>query len=181
MRKKWIIVLFIILYFELPCFCQEAEYQIKAVFLEQFTRFIEWPDSSGESNITTPFVIKVLGKNPFGNILEQTYAKKKINNKTVEIQYISNPAEITDCHILFISSSLKSVLPEILCYTLNKPILTVGDTEGFAQQDVIINFYLSDNKVKFEINQKAAQDSGLTISYILFNIAKIVKPIRGSK
>jgi len=165
----------------LPCLGQEQEYQIKAVFLEQFTRFIEWPDSSTVSDTSAPFIVAVIGENPFGSILEKTYAKRKIKHKKVEIRTISTPDEIADCHLLFISSSNKKNLPEILSRTRNKPILTVGDTEGFAQEKVLINFYLSGKKVKFEINEKAVHDSGLVVSYMLLSLARIVNPVRARK
>lgn len=181
MRKIWFIVLLITVLLQTPCFGQESEYQIKAIFLERFTRFIEWPNSSGISDTSTSFIIAVIGDNPFGSILEQTYAKKKIRNKKVEIRYISAPDDIADYHILFISSSNESILSEILSRTRNKSILTVGDTEGFAEKKVHINFFLSGNKIKFEINEKAVHESGLVMSYRLLNLAKIVNPVREIK
>ena len=181
MRKIWFIVLVIVVGWPLPCLGQEQEYQIKAVFLEQFTRFIEWPDSSAVSDTSAPFIVAVIGENPFGSILEKTYTKRKIKHKKVEIRTISTPDEIADCHLLFISSSNKKNLPEILSRTRNKPILTVGDTEGFAQEKVLINFYLSGKKVKFEINEKAVHESGLVVSYMLLGLARIVNPVRARK
>ena len=96
MSKIWFIVLLIAVLLQIPCFGQESEYQIKAIFLERFTRFIEWPNSSGISDTSTSFIIAVIGDNPFGSILEQTYAKQKIRNKKVEIRYISTPDNIAD-------------------------------------------------------------------------------------
>jgi hypothetical protein len=163
---------------QIPCFGQEPEYQVKAIFLEHFTRFIEWPNSSGISDTSTPFIIAVIGENPFGAILEQTYAKQKIKNKRVEIHYLLSPDEIADCHLLFISSSNKKILDEILSRTRNRPVLTISDTEGFAKKKVLINFYLFGNKIKFEINEKAVHESGLAMSYMLLNLAIIVDPVR---
>ncbi|UCE36565.1 MAG: YfiR family protein [Thermoplasmata archaeon] len=159
-------------------FAQQSEYTIKAVFLEHFTRFIEWPESSGIEDTSSAFVIEVIGENPFGSILEEIYAEQKIKNKRAEIRYISTPDEISDCHILFISKSAKSILPDILSCTRNRPILTVSDTEGFAQKRVLINFYLSGDNIKFEINEKAVHESGLVMSYKLLNLARIVNPVR---
>lgn len=161
------------------CFGQESEYQIKAVFLEQFTRFIEWPESSSVSDSSKPFIIAVIGENPFGPILGNTYEERRIKDKDVELRYISSIDEIDSVHILFISDSNRKILPDIINFTKNKPILTIGDAEGFAQKNVLINFYQSDDRIKFEINEKAVHESGLVVSYILFNLAKIVNPIRG--
>ena len=178
MRKLGFIVLMIVAGWPLPGSSHEQEYQIKAVFLEQFTRFIEWPDSSAVSDTSAPFIVAVIGKSPFGSILEKTFSKRKIKQKKTEIRTISTPDEIADCHLLFIASSSKKSLPEILNHTRNKPILTVGDTEGFAQEKVLVNFYLSGKKMKFEINEKAVHESGLVVSYMLLNLARIVDPVR---
>jgi hypothetical protein len=153
---------------------QQSEYTIKAVFLEHFTRFVEWPESFKIADTSDPFYVAVIGENPFGSILDQIYADQKIRNRNVEILYISTPDEIIDCHILFISSSNKEILPEILSRTRNKPILTVSDTNGFAKDGVLINFYLTGGKIKFEINEKAVHESGLVMSYRLLNLARIV-------
>jgi len=182
---NWLILYLMILSigFLMPqsAMAQQREYTIKAVFLEHFTRFIEWPESSEISDTSTPFIVAVIGENPFGSILEQIYAKQKIKNKSVEIRYISTPDEIGDCQILFISRSTKNILPEILSRTRNKPILTVSDTEGFAQQKVLINFYLTEDKIKFEINEKAVHQSGLVMSYRLLSLARIVNSARENK
>ncbi len=158
----------------ISAFAQQSEYTIKAVFLEHFTRFIEWPESSNIADTSYPFFIAIIGENPFGSILDQIYTEQKIRNKKVEILYISTPDGITDCHILFVSSSNKEILPEILSRTRNKPILTVSDTKGFAENGVLINFYLAGNKIKFEINETAVHESGLVMSYRLLNLARIV-------
>ena len=181
MQKIWLIILIITMLFVLPCFVQESEYQIKALFLEQFTRFIEWPSSPQVTDTSEQFIIAVIGENPFGSILEQTYTNRKIKEKKVEIRYLASPDEINDIHILFIAASSEKKLSEILKRTKNKPILLVGDTKGYAQKNVHINFYLAGENIKFEINEKAVHESGLVMSYILLNLAKIVNPIRGTK
>ena len=173
-QRKLITILCAGLLLVLSVFAQQSEYTMKAVFLEHFTRFIEWPETSGLADATTPFYVAVIGENPFGSILDQIYAEQKIKNKEVRILYVSTPAEIPHCHILFISNSHKELLPEILSRTKKKPILTVGDTKGFAEDGVLINFYLAENKIKFEINEKAVHDSGLVMSYRLLSLARIV-------
>ena len=157
---------------------QQSEYTIKAVFLEHFTRFIDWPESVDIADASYPFCVAVIGENPFGSILDQIYSEQKIKKRRVEIRYFSTPDEIADCHILFISSSNKEILPEILSHTKNKPILTVSDTKGFAESGVLINFYLAGSKIKFEINERAVNESGLVMSYRLLSLAKIVNQVR---
>ncbi len=155
---------------------QESEYNVKALFLERFTRFIEWPEESAVNDISQPFILGIIGENPFGTILEQIYSQKKIKDKKVEIRYISDKNEIPGCHLLFISKSEKKALSKILSFTREKQILTVSDTKKFAAQGVLINLYIVENKIRFEINELEARDSGLFISYRLLNLAKIVNP-----
>jgi hypothetical protein len=173
--KIFLIVIFGFLIIPIIVFSQTEEYTIKAVFLERFTRFIEWPGESEINDTTKPFVISVIGKNPFGNILEETYSAQKILNKNVEIRYISKIDQIEKTNILFISKSKDKELSKILSYTKGKPILTVGDTKGFAKKGVMINFYLSSGKLRFEINETAVKESGLSMSYLLLQVALIVK------
>ena len=162
-------------------FAQTSEYTIKAAFLERFTRFIEWPEESAISDTTESFVLGIIGENPFGSILEQLYATQKIKNKAVEIHSISNLDEISGCHLLFISKSKEKELSKILSLTKDKPILTISDANGFAENGVLINLYLAENKVRFEINETAVKTSGLKISYLLLNAAKIVNPVKGNQ
>lgn len=181
MRKIWPIVPLLIAVLQVPCRGQEQEYRLKTVFLEQFTRFIEWPKSPDRADTSAPFIIAIIGEDPFGPILERTYAQRKIKNRKVDILYISTPDEIPECHMLFVPGSSEKVLPDILLRTKNKPILTVGDTEGFARKGVLVNFYMSVNTIKFEVNEKAVHRSGLAMSYMLLNLARIVDPLKERK
>lgn len=150
------------------------EYAVKAVFLERFARFVEWP---GESDDTAgPFVVAVIGENPFGPFLNRLYSKQKIKNRKVVIRYLSESTEhIPDCHILFISASMEEDIQSIVSATKDRPILTIGDTKGFAEKKVHINLYSEDEKYPFEINPGAVRDSGLEMDHLLMNLAKIIE------
>jgi hypothetical protein len=125
------------------------------------------------------FVISVFGKNPFGSLLEDAYLKekRKIKDKIVEIRYISRPEEIGNCHILFISKSIDKELEEILAVTRGKPILTIGETKGFAEKGVLFNLYIRRDEIRFEINALAMRESRLIPSSQLLSVAKIVGPL----
>lgn len=179
--KNQIIFLFAVLVLTVHAVTQTGEYTIKAVFLERFTRFIEWPEELAISDTLKPFDIVVIGENPFGATLDQIYTTQKIRNKKVKIRYISNLQEISSCHLLFISKSKKNNLIKILSYTMKNHILTISDTEDFAEMGVLINFYDAENKIKFEINESAVRDSGLSMSYLLLKYAIIVNPFRGKQ
>lgn len=165
-------------FFPLSVFADIPEYTVKAVFLERFTRFIEWPEETRIDDPAEPFIIAVIGKNPFGKTLEKLYTEQKIKNKPVKITYLSDPDEIDhcNCHILFISSDKRKDLDIILKHTKNRPILTIADTEGFAANGVFINLYFVDNTIRFEINDAAVADSLLEVSHMLLKQAKIINP-----
>ncbi len=153
---------------------QPGEYMMKGIFLEKFTRFIEWPESAGIEDTSKPFVVRVIGKNPFNGLLDQLYKNQKIKNKKVQIEYIDNPEEIDDCNLLFIPSSERARISEILEKTKDKPILTVGESELISGKGVIINLRLSNRKIRFEIDEKAAHGSQLYVSHLLLKEAILI-------
>ena len=159
----------------------EDEYYRKAALFKVLCQYIQWPKSSDVNDPLKPFVIGVIGSNPFGSILETAYSREenKIKNKKVEIRHISKMEEIENCHILFISKSLDKELEEILAFTTGKPILTIGETKGYAQRGVLFNLYISRNEIRFEINALALRESGLIPSSQLLSVAKIVGPLEG--
>jgi len=175
-KSAYVIIFLVCLFLPIYAFAQIGEYTIKAAFLERFTRFIEWQKESTVSDTNGVFVLEVIGENPFGSILESLYATQRIKNKKVEILYISNLNDVVRCNLLFISKSMEKDISKVLLLTKNKPILTVGDSNGFSEKGVLINFYLEDNKIRFEINETAVKNSGLSISYLLFKTAKIINP-----
>jgi len=176
-KKTWLLSLFLVLFLPGIALAQASEYNVKAVFLERFTRFIEWPEESDVNDTSQPFILGVIGENSFGSKLEQIYSKQKIKDKKVEIRYISDINEIPGCNLLFISKSEKKALSKILSLTRERQILTIGDTKNFGERGVLINFYIVGNKIRFEINESEARNSGLFISYRLLNLAKIVNPL----
>jgi hypothetical protein len=147
-------------------------YEEKAKYLEPISRFIDWPPASAMADPLKPFKIEVLGQNSFGPYLDKIFKKKKLKNKPVVIRHISRVKEISHPHILFISKSMKNKITEIIAYTKNKPILTIGDTPGFHQAGVLINFLYDRLKLCFEVNKEAAIAAGFNISYHLLLRAK---------
>ena len=149
------------------------EYQIKAAFLYNFVKFVEWPDEA-LPDPSAPIALCVLGEDPFGVALES------INDKTVKgrqlmVKRFVGLQDLKVCHILFISPSEEKDLAQILASLKNSSILTVGETEGFTQFGGIISFTMESNKIRFEINEDAAGRAGLKISSKLLNLAKVVR------
>ncbi len=174
-KRMRLFALFIVSWLVVNLYAQTSEYELKAVYLERFTRFVDWPEESSISDTTKPFIIGIIGKNPYGKCLERIYEKQKIKNKAVEILPIQNLTDISKCHILFISKSEKRHLEKIINITRSSPILTIADTKGFCEKNVHINFYLDADKVRFEINNEAVKKAGLYMKYQLLERGKIIK------
>lgn len=153
---------------------QNLEYKVKAEFLERFTRFIDWPPDANPANGSHPFRICVVGKNPFDDYLKQMAASVKIKGKSVQVLESVGLSQIQNCEILFIAGSEKSRLKNILDITRDKAILTVGDTTGFGQDGVLINFYSTGSYIRFEVNLHGVEKSKLKFSSRLLKLAKLV-------
>lgn len=150
-------------------------YLLKSIWLEKFARFVTWSEGSDIKDKSKPFIIGIIGKHPFGQILNNIYKQNKIKDKKVEIKYISDVDKIPDCHLLYISASCKSYLADVLAVTKDKPVLTVGDTEGFAEKGVLINMYIDENKIRIQISAAIIRHRSLQIDPLLLEIAAVVK------
>ncbi len=150
-----------------------TEYQVKAAFLYNFAKFVEWP-SDAFADPRSPIVLGILGEDPFGALLSEMVAGKTVNGRRLEVRHFRRGENFRDCHILFISSSEKRSVPLILGSLGGMSVLTVGETEGFAASGGTINLFLEQNKVRFEVNVEAATRSRLKISSKLLALARIV-------
>lgn len=151
------------------------EYQIKAAFLFNFTQFVDWPEASLPED-TTPIVIGILGKDPFGSYLEETVRNEKIKNHPLVVQRFQTVADITTCHILYITvKDKKDDLRKIFNALQSKNILTVGDANNFARQGGMVRFYTEDNRIRIRINLNAVKDTELIISSKLLKLADIIE------
>lgn len=148
------------------------EYQVKAVYLFNFGRFIEWPEAAIKGQT---FTICVLGQDPFGRVLDATLAGEAIDNRKLVTRRIASVRDATDCQILFVSSSEASRIPDIVISVSKTGTLTVSDTPGFTNKGGMIQFVLMGNKVRFDVNLTAAEKEGLTISSQLLKVAANVK------
>jgi hypothetical protein len=151
------------------------EYRVKAVFLERFARFVEWP-AGAFGDKSTPFQIVVLGDDPFQGLLETAYATREIQGRPVSIRHVRRVQELGPCHLLFVSASAAGQLDELVHRLQGKPILIVGDTPGYGESGVHVNFFVADGSVRFEINPAALRSAGLSVSYLLLQVARLVGP-----
>jgi hypothetical protein len=151
-----------------------TEYQVKALFLLNFTKYVTWPAGAfAETN--SPIALGVYGEDKFGEDLEKAIAGKNVGGRSIVIQPIKGADDAAKCHIVFISSSEKKRASEIIAQLQTTPVLTVGETEQFIDQGGVINFTKKEGKVRLEINLQAAQQANLQISSKLLSVADIVK------
>jgi hypothetical protein len=148
-----------------------TEYEVKAAFLYNFARFVEWP---AEASRPEPFVIAVLGRDPFGSVLDETVAGKTVGGRPIQVRRATRVDEVRDAQIVFVSASEAPNVPTIL-KALEKPgVLTVGDLDGFAERGGAINFTVQSRRVRFEINPGSAEQAHLKMSSQLLKLATLV-------
>jgi hypothetical protein len=149
------------------------EYSVKAAYLYNFAKFVEWLGEAGNSG--TPLVIAVFGNDAFSAVLKQTVQGETVNGRAISVRSVSRIEDLRPCHILYFGSSNKNRLAEILRATEGAGILTVGETDEFIQLGGVIVFVAEGNKIRFEINLSAARRNRLTISARLLKVAKGVR------
>jgi hypothetical protein len=149
------------------------EYDVKAAFLYHLAQFVEWPPEAFPA-AEDPLVIGVLGEDPFGKALDEIAQDEVVKNRKLKVERYHSMEEIKTCHILFISQSEAGRLDQIFSSLKQRKILTVGDTEGFAQRGGIVRFITEKNKIRLRINIDAAKAVSLTISSKLLRAAELV-------
>jgi hypothetical protein len=148
---------------------QPKEYDVKAAFIFNFAKFVEWPNEGQISN----WRVCLVGTDPFGAALDELDGKI-VKEKKMAVKRDESLNSLKNCQMLFISSSEKERLKSILAAIKEYNVLTISDTENFARQGVMINFYVEDNKVRFEINADAVRRTGLKITSKLLRLARLI-------
>lgn len=150
-----------------------SEYRLKAVFLFNFAQFVEWPPAALPRD-NAPFIIGVLGKDPFGTDLDDVVRGEAVDRHPLAIARYHDVAEARNCQILFIAESEFAHLDAILTALRGRSILTVSDAEGPPLRGVMIGLIRQDNRIRLRINLEAAKVGNLTISSKLLRPAEIV-------
>lgn len=151
---------------------QAEEYEIKAGYLFNVAKFVEWPKDAFAGD-QAPLIVAVLGKDPFGPALDAMQGRQ-VQKRTVLVKRGESLSAIATCHVLFVSESERGRLAEILP-AVKGPVLTVSDIEGFSVLGGCITFVRQETKLGMEANPDAAQRAGLKISSKLLSIVKVVK------
>jgi len=155
-----------------------SEYTVKAAFLFHFAQLAEWPASAFKAP-NTPLTFCTLGEDAFHGALDESISGKTIGNRPLRVQHLKPGQGAEGCQVIFIDADEKKRVPTLLASMRDLPVLTVGDTENFAQNGGMIGLFLDDNKIRFEINLDSVEHAKLRVSAKLLTLAKTV--IGGSR
>ncbi|HLX91086.1 MAG TPA: YfiR family protein [Puia sp.] len=169
MLKRFLYLTFIFSAGVLKGHAQEREADLKAVFIYNFINYIDWDSGNDAPN----FVIGIIGSSEVTRSLSQIAAGKTAKNKRILIHVFSRPEDIQDCQILFIPQNLPYSLQSILD-RIDKGVLTISEETGYAEKGTAFNFFVKNDKLKFEANLKALDQAGLKAGSQLLKLAKIV-------
>lgn len=154
------------------------EYQLKAVFLFNFTQFVEWPGTSFSSD-QAPMVIGILGKDPFGNYLEEIVAGEKINGRLLKVEHYNTIDEVGTCQVLFINFPDPQKTAQAISELKGRNILTVGEAPDFMQRGGMIRFFTKKDKINLQVNLDATKTADLVISSKLLRLVEIFAQKKG--
>ena len=149
------------------------EYQIKAVFLFNFTQFVIWPPGVF-ADAQAPLIIGVLGADPYGSYLDETTRGEKVDGRPLVVQRYRRVEDVANCHVLFISASEAGNMVAILARLKGHSILTVTDGNGAGEPGGIIRFFTENNHIRLRIDLRAAKAAGLEVSSKLLRAAEVV-------
>lgn len=152
---------------------ESAENAVKAAFIFNFVKFIEWPPdafSQDDADLT----ICIWGTDTLKGALAPL-AGKSVNHRQIQLRHLSRKTSVTGCHIVYVSRDESGRLKQALNRVSGRHILTIGDTPQFASRGGTINLFKAKDRIRFEINLDAARESGLTISSRLLSLARVIE------
>ena len=168
-----LLIISVLLFVPVSLSADSAEYEIKAAFIYNFSKFVEWTDQTS-INQSDNLPLCILGEDPFGEAIDKLEGKK-VQGSALHIKRIASIDEYSGCRILFISKSEKNELSTLLdTLDLNKNILSISDINGFANSGGVIELVLSDNKIRFIVNIDTVNRSNLNLSSKILRLANVV-------
>lgn len=145
-----------------------AEQEIKAAYLYNFAKFVDWPEGKSQLHLC------LLNKGPVAGALE-ALKDKSVGERRLALFYPEASSNLTECDMLFLGEAEDRNLERIVAVTQGRRVMVVGDGEGYAQRGTMFNFYQEGGKIRFEINYPAVRRSGLKISSKLLSLGKMVE------
>ncbi|MDG4553347.1 MAG: YfiR family protein [Candidatus Competibacter sp.] len=170
--RRWLAFLIAVLVARSVCPEVYDEYAVKAAYLYNFAKFVEWP-SGTFSNHDAPLVICIAGDNPFGDTLA-AISNKNVDSHPVEVRIISLTARLDQCHVVFIGRADQEQFKTVLLKLARLPVLTVSDINGFAQAGGMIELFKTEQRIRFNISIQATHRANLKLSSQLLKLATIV-------
>ena len=155
----------------------DAQYDkdiIKAAYIERITRFIDWPVNTKTSSDNT-FVLGVYGETEFYKTLTDVFKEKLIKDHKVNVIVIKSPDQLNTCNICYVSEKAKPLITKFVDAANSSGVLLISESTDFCKEGVHFNFYLEDEKLKFEINEKSIATAGFKVSYLLMQSTRIVQ------
>lgn len=168
-----ILIVILFLLFCTPLLANDIEKRqvtIQAVYLYNFLKFVKWPNNKSFFSSHNTYEICIIGQDPFGSLLD-SFKKKKIKNKEINIQYFSSSKQLQKCHLVFVGQTNNESYTDVLKKLENTGSLTVSSMKHFAQDGGVIGFVLNNEKVGFNINKTKALQQGLEINAKLLELA----------
>jgi hypothetical protein len=150
------------------------EYKVKAGFLFNFAKFVEWPAKTLPTS-SSAIILGVLADDPAAPVLRQALQNKVANGRPLTVRFLSDPTGLSACHIFFLSRGQKARMEEVLSKLEGVPVLTVSETDEFARRGGMISFIRKDESFRFEVNLEVAEKAGIKVSAKLASMATIVK------
>ncbi len=151
----------------------EAEDEVKAAFLFNFARYVEWP-ATAFANESAPIRLCLIAGSPFEQVVRETVSGRSVGSRPVAVEKVPDLDAAATCHLLFLDDGGTWPAPRVAERLATLAVFTISDEPGFAADGGIANFVLVDSKIRFEINPSAARQAGLKISSSLLRLAKLV-------
>lgn len=150
-----------------------TENQLKAAFLFNFAKFVEWPESAFQGT-DSPLIIGVVGNGAFVVVIKETVQGKTVNGRPLVVKAVQSASDVRGCHLLFLPGTAPRLEAESLAQAKQFNMLTVGNSQQFAEAGGMIGFFMQDSHVRFAINPGAAEHANLRVSSKLLSLAKLV-------
>lgn len=157
---------------------EDREALVKAAFLFHFVEFVDWPDTVRIQPGST-IRVGILGEDPFGETIDQVFAEPSSDGHRFEIVRASDPSELADCRVVYVALDDAATVRDVIDAFESGSVLTIAHREGFATEGGHVNFFVEDDRLRFEVNLEAVQDAGLRLSSRLLKLARIVDPAPG--
>jgi hypothetical protein len=151
-----------------------GEYEVKAAFLLNFARLIEWPDASF-AGPDSPLCIALWGADPFAGSLDALVKSENVSGRPIRTRRVASPAEARGCQLLFVPASQTATFRSVQGELAATPVVVVGEQAGFASDGGAIGFYEEEGRIRFEVNRRIAEGSGAKLSSRLLRLARIVE------